>query len=129
MHLPHFLAALGITLSGAAIAADRQEHAHEHQSLNGGIVVEANHLDFELVAKPGSLTLYVRDHGKPASTEGATAKMTLLNGTDKLQLALAPAGENKLEAKGLFTVAKGTKAVALVTLPGKKTANVRFAIE
>lgn len=128
MRIPRFLAALGIAVSGAAFAADQHEHAHEHKSLNGGIVVEANHLDFELVAKPGSLTLYVRDHGKPASTEGATAKMTLLNGMDKLELALAPAGENKLEAKGVFTVAKGTKAVALVTLPGKKAANIRFAI-
>lgn len=54
-------------------------------------IVEGNRC-FALVAKPGSLTLYVRDHGKPASTEGATAKMTLLNGMDKLELALTPAG-------------------------------------
>ena len=35
----------------------------------------------------------------------------------------------KLEAKGAFKVAPGTKVVALVALPGKKAANVRFAVK
>lgn len=128
MKSTYLVAAFALSLSGLAYAAGDHDHGHGHKALHGGIVVEAKHLDFELVAKPGSLTLFVRDHGKPASTEGATAKMTMLNGTDKLELALAPAGENTLEAKGHFAVAKGTKAVALVSLPGKRTSNVRFAI-
>jgi len=40
-----------------------------------------------------------------------------------------PVGEGRLEAKGTFKVAAGTKVVALVTLPGKKPANVRFALK
>ena len=69
------------------------------------------------------------DHGKPAKTEGVSAKLTLLNGTEKSEAVLAPAGEGKLEAKGAFKVAAGTKVVALVMLPGKKAANVRFAVK
>jgi hypothetical protein len=39
---------------------------------------------------------------------------------------LSPAGDNKLEAKGAFKVAPGTKAVAVVTLAGKPAQSVRF---
>ena len=69
------------------------------------------------------------DHGKPAKTEGVSAKLTLLNGTEKSEAVLVPAGEGRLETKGIFKVAAGTKVVALVTLPGKKAANVRFAVK
>ncbi len=40
----------------------------------------------------------------------------------------APAGE-KLEAKGAFKVAKGTKGVATVTLAGKSAAIARFEVK
>ena len=43
--------------------------------------------------------------------------------------AESPAGDGKLQAKGSFKVAPGTKVVALVTVPGKKAANVRFAVK
>lgn len=104
-------------------------HRKEHKPQHGGIVAEANDMDYELVAKPDTITLHLRDHGKPAKTEGVSAKLTLLNGTEKSEAVLAPAGEGKLEAKGAFKVAPGTKVVALVTLPGKKAANVRFAVK
>lgn len=118
---------LALSLSTAAFAAG--EHKHETKPMHGGVVVEASDIDFELVAKADVVTLYVRDHGKAASTQGATGKVTLLNGTEKTEAALAPAGDNKLEAKGSFKVGSGTKAVATVTLAGKKPINVRFAIK
>lgn len=39
-----------------------------------------------------------------------------------------PAGD-KLEAKGAFKVGAGTKVVALVSLPGKSAAIVRFVFK
>ena len=124
------IAAISLTFASAAFAAGgKHDHAHEHQPMHGGVVVEVRDMDYELVAKPDTLTLYLRDHGKPAKTEGVSAKLTLLNGTEKSEAVLAPAGEGKLEAKGAFKVAAGTKVVALVTLPGKKAANVRFAVK
>ena len=113
----------------AAQAAGDHSHAHEHKPLHGGVVVEASDIDFELVATAGQITLYVRDHGKPASTAGAVAKLTLLSGADKSELALSPAGDNKLEAKGSFKTGPGTKVVATVTLAGKKPVNVRFSLK
>lgn len=129
MKIAALLSALAFCCSGAAIAAGDHKHGHEHKPLHGGIVVEVNDVDFELVAKADSIALFVRDHGKPAYTQGATAKVTLLNGTEKSEATLAPAGDNKLEAKGAFNVGSGTKAVATVTLAGKKPVNVRFAVK
>lgn len=135
MKVSTLLACAALALAGAAHAADDHEHGHEHKALHGGIVVEASDVDFELVAKPELITLYVRDHGKPASTQGASGKITLLSGSEKTEAVLSPAGDNKLEAKpapgstGSFKLASGSKAMASVTLAGKKPVNVRFVIK
>lgn len=80
-------------------------------SKNGGIVVESKVGDLEIVAKPDLLQIFISDHGKPMQLDGAKAKVTLLNGAEKSEAELMPAG-NKLEAKGSFKVAKGTKGIA-----------------
>ncbi|MEN3373308.1 hypothetical protein [Dechloromonas sp. ZS-1] len=128
MKLIQLLTSVSLALTGAAFAADGHNHAHEHKGLQGGVVAEANHLDFELVAKPDTIKLYVRDHDKPLSMKGASAKVTLLSGGSKTEVDLAPNGE-VLEAKGTFSIAAGAKAVAVVSLPAKKVATVRFVVE
>jgi hypothetical protein len=123
-----FLAAITLALAGSAFAAgDKHDHAHEHKPLHGGVVVEVKDMDYELVAKPTVIQLYLRDHGKPADVSKASAKVTLLTGTEKQEVELRPAGE-KLEANGSFKVGPGTKAVAVVTVAGRP-ATVRFAIK
>ncbi|NBD20100.1 hypothetical protein GTZ97_05370 [Aquabacterium fontiphilum] len=129
MRIHHIIASSLLALACSAQAGGEHNHGHEHQSLHGGIVTEAKDMDFELVAKPDQIALHVRDHGKPASAKGATAKLTLLNGTEKTSVTLSPAGDAHLQAKGSFAIKSGTKVVALVTLAGKKPINVRFAIK
>ena len=99
--------------------------SHDHAPKFGGVVVEAKIGDVEIVAKPDVIQIYVSDHGKPLKLDGASAKVVLLNGTEKSEATLAPAGD-KLEAKGSFKVAKGTKGIATVTLAGKPPATARF---
>ena len=127
MTTKQLLAALALALCVPAFAAGN--HAHEHQPLHGGIVTEVADIDYELVAQPDTLTLHLRDHGKPLALDGASAKLTLLNGSEKTEATLSPAGDGKLQAKGSFKVAPGTQVVALVTVPGKKATNVRFAVK
>lgn len=115
-----------LALAGTGFAAET--HGHDAAPLHGGVMAEAAHLELELVAKADVVSLYVRDHGKPVSLQGASAKLTLLSGTEKSEVQLVPAGD-KLEAKGSFKVGAGTKAIATVTLAGKKPANVRFALK
>ena len=100
---------------------------HGHDPKFGGVVVETKAGDLEIVAKPDAIVVYVSDHGKPMKLDGAKAKVTLLNGTEKSVVDLLPAGD-KLEAKGAFKVTKGTKGIAVVTLAGKPPATARFVV-
>ncbi|WP_300449142.1 hypothetical protein [Accumulibacter sp.] len=124
----YLIAALFLAPTSAAFAADGHNHGHEHRPLHGGIVAEVTDMDYELVAKPDVLQMYLRDHGKAVDVSKASAKVTLLEGTAKQETELKPAGD-KLEAKGNFKVAAGTKAVVLVSLPGKPAATARFVLK
>ena len=122
-------ASIALALAGSAFAAgDKHDHAHEHKPLHGGVVVEVKDIDYELVAKPTVIQLHLRDHGKSADISKATAKLTLLSGTEKQEVELKPAGD-KLEASGTFKVGPGTKVVALVTVAGRPAGTVRFALK
>lgn len=131
------LSALAMSVSAYA-ADDHKGHDHDKKSaahaedakpLYGGVVTQVKDINYELVAKPDNIALYVHDHGKPMDVKGAAASIMLLSASDKTEVKLAPSGENKLEAKGDFKLAAGTKAIASVTMPGKPVTNVRFALK
>lgn len=123
----HLIAAIAFSLSGHVFAATGHDHGHEHQSLHGGVVTEVKDMDYELVAKPEVIQLYMRDHGKPVDVANVSAKLTILVGTEKQEIELKSAGK-WLEAKGNFKVAGG-KAVALVSFKGKSPVSVRFMLK
>jgi hypothetical protein len=118
------IASIAFALAGSAFAAGDK---HDHKPLHGGVVVEVKDMDYELVAKPTMIQLHLRDHGKAADLSKATAKLTLLTGTEKQEVELKPAGD-KLEATGSFKVGQGTKAVAIVTVAGKPS-TARFTLK
>lgn len=123
MKLVQILAAAAVTCAASAASAA------EDKPLHGGIVREVRDVSYELVTRPDSIAIYATDHGKPVSTAGATAKVTLLNGAEKTDATLLPAGDNKLEARGSFKVQKGTKLVAVITLGGKPPVTTRYEIK
>ena len=123
----HLIAAITLSLSGHVFAAAGHDHGHEHQSLHGGVVTEVKDMDYELVTKPEVIQLHLRDHGKPVDVANASAKLTILLGTEKQEIELKPAGQ-WLEAKGNFKV-DGGKAVALVSFKGKSPVSVRFMLK
>ena len=118
------LASIALALASSTFAAGGK---HDHKPLHGGVVVEVKDMDFELVAKPSAIQLYLRGHGKSPDLSKATAKVTLLTGTEKQEVELKPVGD-KLEATGSFKVGPGTKAVAVVTVAGKP-ATARFTLK
>lgn len=121
---------MALMLAGVTLAASAAAHADgDHKPKYGGVVAVVKDVQYELVAKPDSVALFVEDHGKKVDTKGATAKLTLLTGGDKTEIALVPVGENGLEAKGVFKVPAGTKSVATITLAGKPAINARFEIK
>lgn len=113
---------------GLAVALGAQAKDESHESKHGGVVVETKAFDAEFVAKPTNLQLYLRDHaGKPMDVSKASAKVTLLSGTEKQEVELKPSGD-KLAASGTFKVGAGTKAVAVVTHAGKPS-TARFTLK
>lgn len=102
-------------------------HPHEAKAQHGGVVAVVKDINYELVATPGELALYVSDHGKPLDLAGATARLTLLSGTQKQEVALAPAG-NALRAKGAVSVAPGTKALVSFQPKAGPAASARFTL-
>lgn len=118
------LASIALALASSTFAAGGK---HDHKPLQGGVVVEVKDMDFELVAKPSAIQLYLRGHGKSPDLSKTTAKVTLLTGTEKQEVELKPAGD-KLEATGSFKVGPGTKAVAVVMVAGKP-ATARFRLK
>lgn len=115
----------GLATTTAAFAAGN----HDHSPKFGGIVAEGKAFDAELVAKPDLITVHFSDHGKPMMTKGAKGKITILTGTEKTETELTPTGDSRMEAKGKFNVAKGTKAVVEITPEGRKPSTLRFAIK
>lgn len=100
----------------------------DHKAKYGGVLTVVKDVEYELVAKPDAITIYVDDHGKKVSTKGGTGKLTLLTGAEKSEVTLTPVGENGLEARGPMKVATGTKAVATITLQGKPAVSARFEL-
>ena len=118
--------ALGI----ACIAAAADKHGHDHDKpLHGGIIAEAAGLDFELVTKADSLTLYVIDNGKPVPPARAKGAATVHAGSEKTAATFEAAGENKLVSKASFKMGVGVRVAVAVTLPGKPEAKLNFRLK
>lgn len=129
MKLQTLAASVSLALAGSAFAAGDHHHTgDDHKPKHGGIVVPTKHMDYELVAKPTAIHLYLSDHGRPTDVAKASAKLTLLSGTEKQEVELKPSGD-KLEAAGSFKVGPGTKAVAWVSIAGKAVGTVRFVLK
>ena len=90
---------------------------------------EVKNITYELVARPDGLTLHVRDHDKPVSTQGAQGEAVIYAGSDKTEATLEPAGENRMVAKGNFRTGVGVRAVLTVTLSGQAPVKVNFKLK
>ena len=121
------MAATAIVMASLASAPAAMAHGAA-APVHGGVVQTAADLSFELVATPDGANIYIQDHGKDADVSRFEGKLTVLNGADKSEALLKPAGANKLEAKGV-TLSKGSKAVAVLTTGSKKSITVRFTVK
>jgi hypothetical protein len=102
---------------------------HSHGPQYGGVVREVKSISYELVAKPDTLTLYLSDHGKPISTQGAKAEATLYAGNEKTTVMLESNGDNQMSAAGNFKVGVGVRAVVQITRQGQETTKVDFKLK
>lgn len=111
-----------------ALAAPGSVVAHDAAPKHGGIVRSASDLSFELVRQGDDAVIHVADHGKPLPTAGMKGKLTILQGGETREVALQPAGENRLEAKGA-QLGAGARVVAWIERAERKAITVRFALK
>lgn len=113
---------------GLTLALTQPVLSHEEKPRHGGVVSEAKDLNFELVNQDGKAVIYILDHGQPVDTAKATGKLTVLNGNEKTEVDLQPAGENRLVSVSSVPLGKGAKAIASLTL-GQNKVSVRFVVK
>ena len=94
----------------------------------GGIVQKVNDVSFELVAQADGAIIYLMDHGKPVPSKGITGKLTVLQGSNKVEADIKEAGENTLRVLGV-KLGKGDKLVAALSNVSGKNMTVRFQIK
>lgn len=105
-------------------------HAHVVKAAFGGVAVESGGLVYELVARSDSLTLHiVSDHGKPVATAGGKAMATIFAASEKREVILAAAGENRFAAQGSFKTGVGVRVGVEVTLPGSEARRLTFRLK
>jgi hypothetical protein len=122
----HVLAA---ALLGSSLAMPGGVLGHTAEPKHGGVVSEASDLTFELVVDGDTATIYVEDHGKPVTTDAVVSgTLTVLHGREKSTVAIKPAGDNTLEAKGV-KAGKGARVVAVLNTILQTTITVRFIVK
>lgn len=118
-----------VVLSAGLAAADEGD-AHDHSAKHDGVVEHTAHHHLELVAKGGTLELYVRhEDGEDEDTTGARALATVLADGKTEQITLTPSGGNALKGTGGFNAGKGTTVVVSLTMPGHEPEQVRFRLD
>lgn len=120
---------IALTAIALGLAFSTQALAHGAKPKHGGVVQSASDLSFELASKDGKAVVYIYDHDKELATAGASGSLTVLSGGKKSEVALEPAATNTLVSKTDVKLVRGTKAVAKITLAGKETISVRFAMK
>jgi hypothetical protein len=118
---------LGVLL---AVAVPTSANAHDHRPKHGGLMKEGAGRVYELVVTPATITVWVTDEGnRPVVTAGTIATLTLIESGSRVEIPLAPAGENRLAATGTFAVQKGMTALLKVTVNGKEAAPLRYTLK
>lgn len=114
---------------GASFALVHPALAHSEKPRHGGVVAEAKDLNFELTHEGGKAVVYILDHGQPVLTAKASGKLMVLNGTERTEVDLQPAGENRLASTADVPLGKGAKAIASLSLDENNKVSVRFAVK
>lgn len=120
--IPAAALALGVLGMNPVLAHGSAKPQH------GGIVQVANDVSFELVPEADGATIHLMDHGKPMASKGIAGKLTVLQGSNKTEVEIKDAGENRLRATGV-KIGKGDKLVAVLSNVAGRNATVRFTVK
>ena len=118
------LKVLLITLASLLFYKSVYAHGDETPQ-HGGIVKVEHEMIFELVRSDSETSLYLRDHGKPYPSEKLSGIVTVLADGIKSEIALEPAGDNKMVAD--IVIPNGAKILLKVKEDGHHSVTVRYS--
>ena len=107
--------------------AHTDEYFESVEAPHGGQLRMTGPFHMELVAKNGTLTVYVTDHAdNPISVDGGLAKANIENGSTKTQVHLHPVGSNILGGSGNFSLTASTVVIVFMKWPNQEGYAARF---
>lgn len=109
-----------LVLCSTALAVGAAQGHGSPTPNHGGQVTAVGETWLELVVKPNAVELYVEDDGEPMPTAKMTGKLIVLQGAQKTEYTLKPAGDNKFEAAGA-AAPKGARVLTQLILADAKT--------
>jgi hypothetical protein len=129
-----------VPLLFAALAMAPLAQAHDDATLdatvapNGGQLRMAGIYHYELQVAPAGkaaqaapIIVYVTDHaGTKVPTAGAAGTATLLSGTKKTIVALAPDRDNRMKGDAVYQSAPDMKVIVSISFAGKPAEAARF---
>jgi hypothetical protein len=114
----------------AAVILSSDAFAHgTHEPLHGGTVKMVGETAIELVAEGSDAYVYVVEHDGEYSSVGSTGTLTILKDGAISTVALEPAGENRLMARGAVLGAGARVVVALTLADGTTKLSARFSLK
>ena len=128
-----WIACLGL-LSALGLPTAALAHSNEYLATikgdHGGLLRMAEMYHFELVVKDGEAQVWVTDHGDtPQSTQGASASLRFIAGTQAMTVKLNPAGANELVGKdSRIRLVAGTRILLTLNMKGQKPLQIRYLL-
>jgi hypothetical protein len=117
---------LKVLIAAATLLGTQAAPAHEGKSMHGGRTVEASERHVELVAKDGTIDVYVRDQDdKPLALAGYKGVAIVAIDGKSQRIPLEPV-EMRLSGKATGTLPKRLKGVVQITPPNGRAINAKF---
>ena len=120
--------ALALGLSVLAFNAAVRAHGASKPE-HGGVVQIAGETLLELVVRPDSVALYVKDDDDEVPSADLTAKLTIVSKGAKTEVPMQAAAGNKFEAKGLKLVGGSKLSVLLVNKSTQAKIGATFSVD
>ena len=114
------------SLLAALTAAPAIAHMDHGKPQFGGVVAEAGMAQFEIVGAGNEIVVHVTQHGEPVNTTTATARLVVLDGANKSEILLKPAGSNLF--KGAGKLPSGAKLMLNASWPAQKPMQARAVV-
>lgn len=120
---------IGLLMSVPLVQAHSDEHLDAEGGVHGGMLRMSGPYHLELAVADGAVTVWVMDHANAAqSTAGARGELMLLQGNERIMIALEPKGDSELSgADPRIKATESPRAVLTLSMSGQAPLQVRFA--